>query len=120
MSGSSTAERLEETPLLLAPPLRPYALVVFGLATAPYRPIVPPPGLLCRRAREELPALRRDLRSKTKNANRVIAKHCGSSAGAGYAKAERDLTDEFVKLQVHVHFFLQASKKRPKLRNPAW
>eukprot|EP00752_Nemacystus_decipiens_P008310 g7428.t1 len=50
-------------------------------------------------AREELPALRRDLSSRTKHANRVIAKQCGSAAGAVNAKAERDLTDEFVKLQ---------------------
>lgn len=51
-------------------------------------------------AREELPALRRDLRIKTSAVNHVMAKHGGSLSWAGCAKAERDLTDGFVKLQV--------------------
>ena len=57
-------------------------------------------ALLLGRSREELPALRRDLCAKTKHANRVVAEQCGSFAGEGYAKIERDLTDGFVKLQV--------------------
>lgn len=52
------------------------------------------------RSREELPALRRELCAKTKHANRVVAEQCGSFAGEGYARIERDLTDDFVKLQV--------------------
>lgn len=82
---------------------RPDTRIIFVLPATPSRSIARFfRGRLWCRAREELPALRRDLRSRTKNANRVIAKHCGSSAGAGNAKAERDLTEEFVKLQVPV------------------
>jgi len=43
--------------------------------------------------------LRRDLCAKTKHANRVVADQCGSFAGEGVARIERDLTDDFVKLQ---------------------
>lgn len=86
------------------PRLLPDALLFFLSLYPPFNPIISTRGRSCCRAREELPALRRDLCNRTKNANSVIAKQCGSAAGAGYAKAERDLTDEFVKLQVHVRF----------------
>lgn len=63
--------------------------------------------------------MRRDLCSRTKHANRVVVKQCGSAAGAGYAKAERDLTDEFVKLQVCVRAFRSSTPNAPNSETPS-
>lgn len=59
-----------------------------------------PPLIDPKRAKCELPSLRRDLGVKTRNVNRVISTQCRSFEGAGRAKAERDMRKDFVELQV--------------------